>query len=262
MSEPHRSRKASRQKRRKRTTITSVLGELMLTAGVVVLMFVAWQMWLGDMIQGAQSNQAGAATIDEWAHLPDDAIAPPVLVEPDDGTPAYYQAPVMQKPGSGEKFGVLRIPRLGDNYSWNLNGGVETWESLNVNAVGHYPSTQMPGETGNFAVAGHRGSHGGAFMNLPGMRAGDAVVVETLDGWYTYRFRNLEYVPPTAGEVLAPLPHEPDRVGIGQYLTMTTCSPRYGWDERAIGYAEFEYFTPRSVGEPASLDPVTVAVGF
>ena len=262
MTEPHPSRKARRRKRRPRATVTSVLGELMLTAGVVVLMFVAWQMWIGDMIQAAQSNQAGAATSQEWADLPADAIAPPKLVQPDDGTAAYYEPPVMAQPASGEKFAVLRIPRLGDNYFWDLRGGVQTWESLNVGAVGHYPTTQMPGDVGNFAVAGHRGSHGGAFMNLPGMRAGDAVVVETADGWYTYRFRNLEYVEPTASEVLAPVPHEIDRVGIGQYLTMTTCSPRYGWDERAIGYAEFEYFTPRSVGEPASLDPVTVAVGF
>ncbi|WP_246132585.1 class E sortase [Microbacterium mitrae] len=262
MSEPHPNRRARRRKPRRRATVTSVLGEIMLTAGVVVLMFVAWQMWIGDMIQGAQSNQAGAATVEEWADLPDDAIAPPKLVQPEDGTPAYYEPPVMAPAASGETFAVLRIPRLGDNYFWDINGGVQTWESLNVGAVGHYPATQMPGEVGNFAVAGHRGSHGGAFMNLPGMRAGDAVVVETPDGWYTYRFRNLEYVAPTAGDVLAPVPHEASRIGIGQYLTMTTCSPRYGWDERAIGYAEFEYFTPRSVGEPASLDPVTVAVGF
>ena len=81
--------------------MTSVLGEIMLTAGVVVLMFVAWQMWIGDMIQGAQSNQAGAATVEEWADLPDDAIAPPKLVQPEDGTPAYYEPPVMAPAASG-----------------------------------------------------------------------------------------------------------------------------------------------------------------
>ena len=123
--------------------------------------------------------------------------------------------------------------------------GTQTWESLDLGKVGHYNDTGMPGDEGNFAVAGHRGSHGAPFMNLPKMRAGDAVVVETKAGWYTYRYRNLEYVPPTAVDVLAQTPRDPEAGITGRYLTMTTCSPRYGWSERAVGYATFEKFTPR-----------------
>lgn len=259
VSEERNSRRSRRKKRRPTATVTSVLGELLITAGAIVLLYVSYQLWIGDMIQGAQNNEAGAATIQEWSQLPDDAIAPPKLVQPDDGTQAYYEPPKMEQPGSGETFAVMLIPRLGQTVE--LKGGVQTWESLNVGAIGHYPDTQMPGDVGNFATAAHRGSHGAPFMNLPGMRVGDAVVIQTKDGWYTYRFRNLEYVTPDAGTVLLPLPQEPDRVGVGRYLTMTTCSPRYGWDERAIGYADFEYFTPASEGAPASLAPVPVAVG-
>ena len=42
-------RRPRRERPRSRATFASVLGELLLTAGVVVLLFVAWQMWIGDI---------------------------------------------------------------------------------------------------------------------------------------------------------------------------------------------------------------------
>ncbi|MFX7849337.1 sortase, partial [Acinetobacter baumannii] len=94
--------------------------------------------------------------------------------------------------------------------------------------MGHYPDTAMPGQQGNFAIAGHRGSHGAPFADLPSLRVGDAVVVETPDGWYTYRFRTLEYVRPDGVGVLLPVPQQPEVQATDKLITMTTCSPRYG----------------------------------
>ena len=52
---------------------------------------------------------------------------------------------------------------------------------------GHYPDTQLPGQDGNFAAAGHRVGKGAPFNDLGALEACDAVVVETKREWVTYR---------------------------------------------------------------------------
>ena len=42
------------------------------------------------------------------------------------------------------------------------------------------------------------------------LQLGDAIYIQTQDGWYTYRFRDLEYVTPETVDVLAPVPHQPE----------------------------------------------------
>jgi sortase A len=159
---------------------------------------------------------------------------------------------VLPDAASGEVFGIMRIPRFGPDYAVQIAGGVGRAESLDLGAIGHYSSTQMPGAVGNFAVAAHRGSHGAPFMNLPGLHVGDAVVIQTQDGWYTYRYRSMEYVTPDSVDVLLPVPREEGVEANGRYLTMTTCSPRYGFSERLIAYAVFESFTPGALSEAVS----------
>ncbi|MDI9892476.1 class E sortase [Microbacterium sp. IEGM 1404] len=244
------TRRASRRRpqRRRRVTVLGVIGDLLLTAGVVVLLFVGWQLWIGDAIIGAQFKSAAGALTEEWAAAP---VAPSPSASPDGSGPV--EAPALAQPGNGEVFGVLRVPRLGPDYQFKLAGGVSASVTLDPIGIGHYPDTAMPGQQGNFAIAGHRGSHGAPFADLPSLRIGDAVVVETPDGWYTYRFRNLEYVRPDGVEVLLPTPQQPEVQATDKLITMTTCSPRYGSAERAIAYGVFESFTPRADGPPASL---------
>jgi len=84
----------------------------------------------------------------------------------------------------------------------------------------------------------------------------DPIVIETKAGWYTYRFRNLEYVKPDAVDVLLPVPQEQDVHADGRYLTMTSCSPMYFKSERIVAYSVFESFTPRADGRPSVLKGV------
>jgi len=231
--------------------VIGVFGDLLLTAGVLVLLFVAWQLWIGDAIIGAQFKSEANALTEQWAEP-----SPPVPSPTSSDTPAptaTADPPALPQPGNGEVFGVLRIPRLGSDYQFLLAGGVSASVTLDPIGIGHYPDNAMPGQTGNFAIAGHRGSHGAPFADLPSLRIGDAIVVETPDGWYTYRYRNLEYVRPDGVGVLLPVPQEPGIEATDRLITMTTCSPRYGSSERAIGYGVFESFTPRANGEPSSL---------
>ena len=100
---------------------------------------------------------------------------------------------------------------------------------------GHYPGTALPGEDGNFAVAGHRTTYGAPFFNLDQLRRGDEVLVTAPDGTrYTYVVRRQEIVDPGETWVLAP-----DPLGRGRPLvTLTTCHPRFSAAQRLIVFAE------------------------
>lgn len=249
------TRRNARKKPAPRASVTGVLGEVLITIGVIVMLYVVWQMWLGDVILGAQANRDSAQLTDQWASQaqvdPSVGLSDPKSIYNTVTAPP----PVMTQPSATEDFAVIRIPRLGANYQFTIAGGTASWESLNLEKVGYYLNTAMPGDKGNFAVAGHRGSHGAPFMNLPQLRTGDAIIVETPAGWYTYRFRDMEYVTPDSTDVLLPTPQNQAAGTNGQYITLTTCSPRYGWSERLIAYGVFESFTPRTTDgkKPASL---------
>jgi sortase A len=253
------SRQSRRQRRRRGATVFSVLGEILVTAGVVVLMYTSWQLWIGDAILGVRNNAEGSALAEEWAQAyeqdePTLAPAPSPTATATEAPEVTAEPIVRGQPQEGEEFGIVYIPRFGADYMVKVAGGVNARTSLNVGAIGHYPDTAMPGEMGNFAVAAHRGSHGAPFMNLPMLTEGDAVVVETQEGWYTYRYRNSEYVTPSSVDVLNPVPRQEGVPANGRYITMTTCSPRYGFSERLVAYGVFESFTPRSAGAPSSLE--------
>ena len=85
------------------------------------------------------------------------------------------------------------------------------------------------------------------------LRINDAIVVETADGWYVYRFRTLEYVTPDEVEVLLPVPQVENAPPGSRYITLTSCSPMYAMTERIVAYGVFESFTARASGPPAAL---------
>lgn len=247
-----------RGSRRRRTSVVGVLGEVLITAGIVVLLYVVWQLWVGDMIYGAERNATGTELSQEWqAEWESDnpAAAPTPDAEPA-GDPVTAPPPVLEEPADGEKFAVMHIPRFGSDYAVPMAGGVTRARTLDPIGIGHYPGTTMPGQAGNFALAAHRTTWGKPFNRLADLRVGDAIVVETEEGWYTYRFRTLEYVRPDQTEVLLPVPQAMDVPAETAYITLTSCSPMYSMTERIVAYGVFESFTPRSAGEPASLQAV------
>ncbi|MDR2997471.1 MAG: class E sortase [Microbacterium sp.] len=248
---------AAPSRRRSRATFASVLGELLLTAGVLVLLFVAWQLWVGDIIIGAQNNAKGAALSQEWEQMP--APAPPTPTKAPDGTTTVALPPTPPHPADAEIFANMRIPRFGADYDVNMAGGTSRARTLDKIGIGLYTESKMPGEVGNFALAGHRTTWGKPFNKLDKLKLNDAIVVETRDGWYTYRFRTLEYVKPTQTDVLLDVPQMPDVETGERYITMTACSPLYSLAERIVAYGVFESFQPRADGPPASLAPVDVA---
>ena len=77
------------------------------------------------------------------------------------GSSADPSTPSSTCPSNGEPFAILRIPRLGDNFQVPIVEGVSLADL--AEGVGHYPDTALPGEVGNFSVAGHRATNGEPF---------------------------------------------------------------------------------------------------
>lgn len=246
---PRRSRR-----RGGRLSIVGVIGELLITAGVLVFLFLGWQLWLNDIIVGAVQDKAGIALGQTW-----DETASPThehVVKKDYGDPIV---PAAQK--NAAKFAVMYVPRFGADYARSIAQGVGTRDVLDKGEIGHYPDTQMPGEMGNFAVAGHRTTHGAPFNQIATLRVGDKIYLQTADGYYTYDFRGLEYVRPTGIAVIAPVPQSPGATPLDRVLTMTSCNPKLSSAERIIAYAVFESWQPTSAGPPEAIAAHLAAKG-
>jgi sortase A len=108
-------------------------------------------------------------------------------------------------------IGRISIPRL--RLSAMVREGTE--EGTLRRAVGHIPSTALPGQAGNVALAAHRDTF---FRGLRGIRKQDKVTVETLDGSYDYVVDSLKIVKPSDVSVLKPVADQ-------QSLTLVTCYP-------------------------------------
>ncbi|MBD7958458.1 class E sortase [Microbacterium sp. Sa4CUA7] len=236
---------------RRPVSVLGVIGEVLVTLGVVVLLYVAYQMWIGDVIIGGQRQAEAHEVTEQWAA---EQSAPAATPEPDAiDDPVATEPIVTPEVGESEIFATLHVPRFGEGWVFAVAEGVSKSRVLDPIGIGHYPGTAMPGALGNVALAAHRYTQGAAFENVPSLQVGDAIVIETADGWYTYRFRNLEYVRPDEVAVLEPVPQRVGSTPDGRYLTLTTCSPMWSTAERIAAYAVFDAFTPRAAGAPAAL---------
>ena len=243
----------------KRVSVVGVLGELLLTAGALILLFLGWQLWWNDAIMASQQSEAASDLSTEWAEEqrgePGDAQPP---------APQDYGDPVVDSTayGNGDAFAIMYVPRFGEGSQRQIAEGVglDVLNSFQL-GVGHYPDTQMPGEVGNFAIAAHRSAYGGGMHEIEQLQLGDGIYIQTRDGWYTYRFRDFEYVTPDAVDVLAPVPHHPDLTPTDRLVTLTSCNPLYSTAERIIAYGVLESWQPAAAGPPAEIAAQVAAWG-
>ncbi|WP_245907284.1 class E sortase [Leucobacter massiliensis] len=245
------SRNAGGRRRRARLSPLTVIGELLLLGGLGVLGYIVWQPWHTGLAVTSKQEALSAERSAQW-----DAQERP---QQTDGVP------VTAKPDPAEDFAVLHVPSFGTTYANVVAETTDWWTVLNLDekGIGHYENTQLPGEPGNFVLAGHRsGPLINSFREVMNLRVGDPLFVETQDGWYTYRFRSIEYVLPTEVDVTNTFPRLEGSPGEDQILTLTTCHPKWaGSDERAIAYSVFEGFQPRSAGPPAELLKLNPTMG-
>jgi sortase A len=230
-------------------SVVGVLGELLITAGVLVLLFLGWQLWLNDIIQAEVQQDVADEITQEWDKA--EATLPPVQVDP--GEPI-----VREEPALNDELAVLYVPRFGADYKRTIYQGVDLYDVLDI-GVGHYPDTQMPGQVGNFALAAHRTTWGKPFSEIAELQLGDKVYVETADGWYVYEFRSLEYVEPTGVGVIDPVPQFAGQEPTDRILTMTSCNPLFSAAERIIAYSVYDHWVPRANGAPEEIAGIVQA---
>ncbi|SDY21112.1 LPXTG-site transpeptidase (sortase) family protein [Micromonospora pattaloongensis] len=212
-------------------------GELLMTFGLVVLLFAAYEVWGKSAIVNAEQQDLGAQLAQEWEQPgPDPTVGP---------SPAPTRSPTAPK--IGKPIAWLHIPKLGKE--WVVVEGVSQADIRY--APGHYPKSADPGQVGNFAVAGHRNP--ATFWRLDEMKAGDVIVVETRNTWFVYQTTQNHIVKPTRVEVVAPVPNRPGVRPTQAFLTLTTCNPKYDNYERLIVHAKLVRSQPKSAGDPAEL---------
>lgn len=212
-------------------------GDLLVTAGALLLLFVAWQLWWTDVTANrVQGDTVHALTRDFRSGGP---AAPR-------GTPASETPKAVP---FGKAFAILRIPRLGADYARPVLEG--TSHDILQQGVGHYTGTAWPGAVGNFAVAGHRTTYGRPFHDIDRLRPGDRIVVETAQAYSVYIVRRHEIVDPTDVRVIAPVPDQPGVRPTGRWMTMTACHPKYSAAQRYVVFAELDRTYPHAKGLPA-----------
>lgn len=238
------------------------LGQLLITFGVVVLLFCVYEIKYTNVYTDHEQTTLGRELEHEWAGPAAPAPSPtptPTLTTTTKGTPAprptatAVPAPVSVALGSG--FAVLRIPRLGTDWSRVVVEGVGVPDLKR--GPGHYPGTALPGDVGNMVLSGHRTTYGAPFSDLDRLRPGDPVVVETRDRWYTYVTTGEQVVAPTAVEVTYPVPGRPGVAPTQRLLTMTTCNPRYSARQRLVVSARLQSAQAKGPG----VVPTALAAG-
>ncbi|NED98928.1 class E sortase [Phytoactinopolyspora halotolerans] len=203
--------------------IAGGLGELMLTGGAIVLLFVVYTLW-GTGIQTAAAQN----DLRNQFELQLDEID-----QETDEPESVYEGLEL-----GDAYGILRIPRFGENWERIIVQGVED-EDLK-NGPGHYLDSADPGELGNFSIAAHRSGHGEPFAKFPELHEGDIIEVETATGVYQYQLYDAPNGDPDGNRieiqdtwVVNPVPGEPRSTEPDEALiTLTTCWPRWGSSHR------------------------------
>ncbi|MFH8490066.1 class E sortase [Streptomyces longisporoflavus] len=230
---------ARRAERARRPSPGAVLsrgiGELFITVGVLMLLFVTYQLWWTNIRAQQQANGAASDLQEEWAK--------------GKGKPGAFE------PGQG--FALLHIPRL--DVVVPIAEGIDKSKVLDRGMVGHYnegrTKTAMPdAKKGNFAVAGHRNTHGEPFRYINQLEPGDPIIVETQDKYFVYKMASiLPQTQPSNISVIGPVPPGSGFTKEGRYITLTTCTPEFTSKYRMIVWGKMVEERPRSKGKPSAL---------
>jgi sortase A len=193
-------------------TVLRGVGQTLVTAGIVVLLFTVYELYFTGVYTGREQSRLGDGLRQSWA------------------APAAPAARVLPG-GALAEIWIPRIGMVGDKAKVVIEG--VDHEDLKK-GPGHYPGTALPGQVGNTVISGHRTTYGAPFNRLDEVLPGDPVVIETRDTWFTYKVTSQQVVPPTAVDVTYPVPGNATAKPTQRLLTLTTCNPKYSAQTRLI----------------------------
>ncbi|WP_405993032.1 class E sortase [Streptomyces sp. NBC_00986] len=237
-------------------------GEFLVTAGVVLLLLVVHELWWTNREARQGAEHQVRALERQWATpggagsggTPSADTGPAGGSSPNRSTSTDGSATTVTgsaaTPRRSQAYAILTIPRL--HLRVPIAEGVSKRNVLNKGYVGHYPGTQQPGQAGNFALAGHRNTHGEPFRYLPRLRLKDTVQVETSAATFTYTVDKI--LPQTSASdsgVIRPIPRSIVKPAYGYsrpgyYITLTTCTPEYTSRYRMVVWGTLTSTRPRT----------------
>lgn len=194
------------------------LGQLLITAGVVVLLFAVYELKVTNAYTDQQQHSLDRTLTQEWATP--------------SATPKGPAVTVLERWVAGQGVARIYFPTLGRKQVHVVVEGVERADLKK--GPGHYPGTALPGQLGNVVISGHRTTYGAPFNRLDELNPGDPVVIETRTAWFTYTVQRVFVVKPTAVAVTYPVPDHPGAIPSQRLLTLTTCNPKYSARQRLI----------------------------
>ncbi len=203
---------------------------VLISLGLGLLGYVGWQLYGTDVVSARRHDQTVGRLQESWSDAGGSA-----RVRTDHGTASA----------------ILRVPAFGADFAVPLIEGID--DDALASGIGHFPDSAGPGEPGNFAVAGHRITHGEPLRLMPDLAPGDEIVVETRDAVYRYELDTAGdalRVPFTASWVLGDPPVNPSN-GVGPVqgekalLTLTTCAELFHTDDRLVAFGHLVSVEPR-----------------
>jgi sortase A len=226
-------------------------GQTLITVGLIMLLFVVYELWVTNIFAQEKQHNVHNALEKEWANGDDPLVTGKLTL------PGGKQGTIP----TGTGIANLYIPRLGNDYHFTIVQGTD--DASLEKGPGHYVNSALPGEVGDFAVAGHRVGKGEPFLNLDHLRPGDTIVVETRSAWYIYAVKGnvqtgdltdkgtdaipgREIVSPSDTTVIAPVPDHPGATPTEKMITLTTCHPKFTASQRMILHGVLSRAVPRS----------------
>lgn len=241
---------------RRRLSFIGVLGELLIFAGVLLALFVVWQLFYtdvqGERAQRAQVEQADWLDQDVVDGITSQDIGGEGFI-PDDMKMRGIDPPHLDYPAFTEAFASMMVPRWGEDYVKMVHEGTTRPDVLDPLGIGHYKDTALPGETGNFALSAHRTTYGKPFAEVAELEEGDSLIFQTKDAWFVYKVERWKIVLPNQVEVIAPMPDQPGVAPDDRYITLTTCHPKFSAAERWVVHGRLDYWAPTGHGIPEEL---------
>ncbi|GAA1677538.1 class E sortase [Fodinicola feengrottensis] len=201
-------------------------GQTLITLGLVVMLFAGYEVYGKELQVDGNKDTLNSQLNQQWSHQTGAAASTPI-------------------PGQG--LARIYIPRL--QKDWVVVEGV-TPHDIRL-APGHYPKSQLPGQVGNFAVAGHRIK--AIFYDLDQLKNGDEIVVQTRTDWFIYKVSLTEIVSPHEVSVVDPVPHHPGATPTQKMITLTTCNPKWDNYQRLIIHGVLASTQPTSAGQPPEI---------
>ncbi|MDR2454375.1 MAG: class E sortase [Bifidobacteriaceae bacterium] len=243
-----RRQRSERRRKRHGAAIVGGIGELLITVGLLLGLYVVWELVWTDVEANAVAKEVLKEVVaaPEWiepAPVEGSEFAP--RHDPDTDEPPTEPVDV---PGFGEVWATMHVPRWGLEYNVPIVEGIDRVKILNKGLIGHYEGTQRPGEVGNFATSAHRTTYGKPYNRVAELIDGDSLIVETERYYYVYKVYGREIVYPRDVRVIWPVPNEADAVPTKRIITLTTCHPMFSAAQRYVIWGELEYWADKTEG--------------